>query len=354
MGKRKKHYISAHVNKRKKSDGVYGKLEIGMQGVLITHDRGKENLCRNDAFKILNYFADKWYGTVKGEKTLSEKPGATVVSIDEDVGGSDEEDIDAALSKEVDCIKDTAHVRKRFYAVKSGCNNVVFIKTFDLKPSNFVRRVIQTIAAETTDDHYDADIPAARGVLRIHPVDYSCRATMSEINSMAKRALPQLLGDVEQRNIGKESFLKEYNVMFRGRNNNEFGMHIVTDAIVEVVKDVAENWRYNCRSTDIYVIVEIIINLVRASVVENYARYKKFNVRELFVERAMKKCGNAKDGDGRKEQQQEKQEQYETVKEEKKQNEQHQEQEQEKQPENQHEQQYEKEEEQKAQKLEEK
>uniref|UniRef100_H2XXY6 THUMP domain-containing protein n=1 Tax=Ciona intestinalis TaxID=7719 RepID=H2XXY6_CIOIN len=271
MGKRKKHYISANVNKRKKSDGVYGKLEIGMQGVLITHDRGKENLCRNDAFKILNYFADKWYGAIKSENTSSQKSCENVVSIDED-----EEDIDAALSKEVDCIKDTAHVRKRFYAVKSGCNNVVFIKTFDLKPSDFVRRVIQTIAAEGTDDRYDADVPAARGVLRIHPVDYSCRATMSEINSMAKRALPQLLRDVEQRNIGKE-----YNVMFRGRNNNEFGMHIVTDAIVEVVKDVAENWRFNCRSTDIYIIVEIIINVCTISVVENYGRYKKFNVREL-------------------------------------------------------------------------
>ena len=131
MGKRRKKFHSSNwQQKRAKYEGYGGKLEIGTCGILITHDRGKENFCRNDAFRLFNYFADEWYGPEhKDEKNdVPSKDGGLKtedgdneneeVEDDED----DCDDVHAALLKEVDVIKDMSSVNnketRRFNSVK--------------------------------------------------------------------------------------------------------------------------------------------------------------------------------------------------------------------------------------------
>ncbi|CAK8671578.1 unnamed protein product [Clavelina lepadiformis] len=291
MGKRRKKFHSSNwQQKRAKYEGYGGKLEIGTCGILITHDRGKENFCRNDAFRLFNYFADEWYGPEhKDEKNdVPSKDGGLKtedgdneneeVEDDED----DCDDVHAALLKEVDVIKDMSSVNnketRRFNSVKSGCNNIVFIKTHGLKPSEFVQNVIETIEEDKKT------LAVARNVLRVHPADTSCKAHLADIKQQAEIYLPEAFEKFLTKNStdNQANVPKQFNIVYRGRNNEHLHMHDVIDAISSAAQDACPMWRYNCRFEGLHLLVDVIKNVCTMGLAENYTKHKKFNVRELF------------------------------------------------------------------------
>lgn len=59
---------------------------------------------------------------------------------------ADEEDVDVALKKEVAQLQASgAKQERRFQALDSGANNVIFIKTLNLGTSFFIERIIDVI-----------------------------------------------------------------------------------------------------------------------------------------------------------------------------------------------------------------
>uniref|UniRef100_A0A3B5MAU9 THUMP domain-containing protein n=1 Tax=Xiphophorus couchianus TaxID=32473 RepID=A0A3B5MAU9_9TELE len=110
----KKRYVSGQQGKRWKGSR---ELEVGMQGILITCNMN-ERKCTAEAFNLLNEYADKLYGP--------EKVRLAVVN-------PEEEDVDVALKKEVAQLQSSAGKReRRFQALESGANNVIFIRTHNL------------------------------------------------------------------------------------------------------------------------------------------------------------------------------------------------------------------------------
>lgn len=253
------------------------------RGVLITHDRNKEGFCRNDAFGLFNYFADKWYGE---ENKMGEKDSELEDEENLSAKTQDFVDVEAEIAAELEKSKKASKdVTRRFISQKVNCNNIVFIQFNSLpdQPSVFVQKVIAGVEAAVNDKTIE-DVPSGRACLRLHPVEAGCKAQLDEIRKAAKEYFPQAFKKVlEQLKPLSDSdgFKKEYNFVYRCRNNDTLGMHIVTEAMVEVAKDVCPEWRYNCRSYDIMITVDIICAVCSMSVVKNYGKLKKFNLRTI-------------------------------------------------------------------------
>nr|CAB3266954.1 THUMP domain-containing protein 1-like [Phallusia mammillata] len=276
MGKKRKFYNGSKQDQYKRfKDGECGKISPGVTGIIVTHDRGREKLCRNDVFKVLNHFADLWYGSELKQN-----------SEDQSTESDDENDIDSALNEEIKNIKDVNSKQKtsmqRFCSLKSGCNNIIFIKTKDLKPSELVQRIMETVYKE---DELD-DLPLPRHVLRMHPVAKSCKAHLIDIKAEVETYLPIVLAEILKKN--EDTCKKEFAILYRGRNNDHLGMHIVVEAVCDSANLVVPEWSYNCRTDDVVLLIDVIQTVCMMSVVQNYAYHKKFNLRELCKPHAEK------------------------------------------------------------------
>jgi len=277
MGKKRKFGYNADQTAEKKrfKEVRSAKLMAGIPGILITHDRGREKICRIESFQLLNYYADQWYG--KETDVHFNKPTSNDSS-------EDEIDIAGALNQELSELKNDLSSEKqskrRFSTLKSGCNNVIFIKTGEIKPSDFVQRIVEDILKFDKGNC----IPLPKQVLRMHPGDISCKAHLNSIKLAAESYLPTAFNKTTEKlqNADESSFSKEFSVLYRGRNNDHLGMHVVTDAICEVAKEVCPMWKHNCRSSVVVVLVDVIANVCLMSVVHEYIKHKKFNIKELL------------------------------------------------------------------------
>ena len=266
MGKRDR---KKYMGNNGKKPSYLAQYQTSSRGVLISHDRNKENGCKSDAFKMLNYFADLWYGK---EDHLKEDS-------DNESDGNEENCLDIqkqlALDKEKREKSKKKSDERRFSMQKHSSNNMVFIqfKGLPVPPSEFVQKIFDTVIEESQKTEFPKNI---RQLLRMHPVDFGCRAEIEKIKEAAAEFVPTALEKTDTK-------VKEYNVSYKCRNNNNLGMHITTDAVNEAVKESNSSWKYNCRSNDIMVVVEIIGPVCTFSIVQRYSKLKKFNLRELMT-----------------------------------------------------------------------
>ena len=272
MGKRDRKKYIGHNSKK---SSYLAQYQTSSRGVLISHDRNKENGCKSDAFKMLNYFADLWYGKEDHLKDES----------DEEFNEDEEDCLDIAkqLAKEKEKRDKTKKKsdERRFSMQKHSSNNMVFIqfKGLPVPPSEFVQKIFDAVIEESKKVEFPKYI---KHLLRMHPVDFGCRAEIEKIKEAAAMFIPTALDKLDTE-------VKEYNVSYKCRNNSNLGMHITTDAVNEAVKESTSNWKYNCRSNDVMIVVEIIGPVCTYSIVQRYAKLKKFNLRELMFATKSKK-----------------------------------------------------------------
>ncbi|XP_039273450.2 THUMP domain-containing protein 1-like isoform X1 [Styela clava] len=285
MSEKRKFAVNKSIRKGKKAKycggGGYSKLEAGMKGVLISHDRNKEKFCRLDSFRLLNHFADKYFGP---EKLNKESENAD----DGAESKSEDEDIASILSNEVNEIKSIAKgnssEQRRFTAVKSGCNNLIFIRFHkDISPGPFLSRVVKTI--HQNDNNADNSLPAIRNVLRMHPIDFSCSAYLE---SMCKN-IPTFLENKFKDESFQDVMKKEFTIEYKCRNNSHLSRKEVLDGLYEKMRDSECGWKYNCRSQTVSVIIDVLKTVCLVSVVKNYYFYKKYNIRELLCSNVISK-----------------------------------------------------------------
>uniref|UniRef100_A0A2K5DBQ5 THUMP domain-containing protein n=1 Tax=Aotus nancymaae TaxID=37293 RepID=A0A2K5DBQ5_AOTNA len=124
-GKRKgkTQYVLAKRARRCDTDGPR-QLEPGLQGILITCNVN-ERKCVEEAYSLLNEYGDGMYGPEK------------LTGKDQQPSGSEgeDDDVEAALKKEVGDIKPSTEMRlRRFQSVESGTNNVIFMRTLGIEP----------------------------------------------------------------------------------------------------------------------------------------------------------------------------------------------------------------------------
>ncbi|KAM9770311.1 THUMP domain-containing protein 1 [Menidia menidia] len=255
----KKHYAAGHHNKRWKGSR---ELEVGMQGILITCNMN-ERKCTAEAFNLLNEYADQLYGPEK----LSDNNGSSAEEED-----AEEEDVDVALKKEVAQLQASgAKQERRFQALDSGANNVIFIRTQNLESDKLVHHILA--------DLHTTKKKKSRVILRMLPVTGTCKAFQED---MLKYLTTFLEPWFKAPNCGT------YQIAFKARNSSHNKREEIIKSIAGLVGKLNPKNKVDLTNPELTIIVEVIKAVCCISVVKDYTLYRKYNVQEVVKEEAPK------------------------------------------------------------------
>ncbi|XP_072240811.1 THUMP domain-containing protein 1 [Leuresthes tenuis] len=285
----KKHYAVGHHNKRWKGSR---ELEVGMQGILITCNMN-ERKCTAEAFNLLNEYADKLYGPEK----LSDGNGSSGEEEE-----AEEEDVDVALKKEVAQLQASGTKQeRRFRALDSGANNVIFIRTQNLESDKLVHHILS--------DLHTTKKKKSRVILRMLPVTGTCKAFQEDMLKYLTTFLEPWF---------KAPNCATYQIAFKARNSSHNKRDEIIKSIAGLVGKLNPKNKVDLTIPELTIIVEVIKAVCCISVVKDYTLYRKYNVQEVVKEDAPKSDAIAANTDTNATEQKEKHVGEETEKEERK------------------------------------
>lgn len=205
-GKRKgkAQYVQAK-RARRWDGGGPRQLEPGIQGILITCNMN-ERKCVEEAYSLLNEYGDDMYGPEKFADKDQQPSGSE----------GEDDDVEAALKKEVGDIKASTEMRlRRFQSVESGANNVVFIRTLGIEPEKLVHHILQDI--------YKTKKKKTRVILRMLPISGTCKAFLEDMKKYAETFLEPWF---------KAPNKGTFQIVYKSRNNSHMNRE-------EVIKELA-------------------------------------------------------------------------------------------------------------------
>lgn len=220
-----------------------------MQGILITCNM-KERRCTAEAYSLLNEYADQLYGP----EQLADPDDS-----------SSEDDVEAALQKEVKQFHSTTeNQQRRFTAVESGANNVLFIRTHSIDPGQLVHSILQ--------DLYSTRRLKSRVILRMLPVCGSCRAFPEDMLKFLSSFLQPWFLSPNQ---------ASYQICFKSRNNSHSKRDDVIKTIAGLVNRLNPKNKVDLTNPELSVIIEVIKTVCCVSVIRDYKRFRKYNLQEV-------------------------------------------------------------------------
>ncbi|XP_001500732.1 THUMP domain-containing protein 1 [Equus przewalskii] len=253
-GKRKgkAHYVPAK-RARRCDGGGPRQLEPGLQGILITCNMN-ERRCVEEAYSLLNEYGEDMYGPEK----FTDK--------DQQPSGSEgEDDVEAALKKEVGDIKASTEMRlRRFQSVESGANNVVFIRTLGIEPEKLVHHILQ--------DMYKTKKKKTRVILRMLPISGTCKAFLEDMKKYAETFLEPWF---------KAPNKGTFQIVYKSRNNSHLNREEVIKELAGIVGSLNTENKVDLTNPQYTVVVEIIKAVCCLSVVKDYMLFRKYNLQEV-------------------------------------------------------------------------
>lgn len=272
-GKRKgkAQYVQAKRARRCDAGGPR-QLEPGLQGILITCNMN-ERKCVEEAYSLLNEYGDDMYGPEKftdKDQQLSESEG-------------DDDDMEAALKKEVDDIKASTAMRlRRFQSVESGANNVVFIRTLGIEPEKLVHHILQ--------DMYKTKKKKTRVILRMLPISGTCKAFLEDMKKYAETFLEPWF---------KAPNKGTFQIVYKSRNNSHMNREEVIKELAGIVSSLNSENKVDLTNPQYTVVVEIIKAVCCLSVVKDYMLFRKYNLQEVVKSAKEPSQVNPKQGNGK-------------------------------------------------------
>ncbi|XP_020039769.2 THUMP domain-containing protein 1 [Castor canadensis] len=253
-GKRKgkAQYVQAKRARRCDAGGPR-QLEPGLQGILITCNMN-ERKCVEEAYSLLNEYGDDMYGPEK------------FIDKDQQPSGSEEDDdVEAALKKEVGDIKASTEMRlRRFQSVESGANNVVFIRTLGIEPEKLVHHILQ--------DMYKTKKKKTRVILRMLPISGTCKAFLEDMKKYAETFLEPWF---------KAPNKGTFQIVYKSRNNSHMNREEVIKELAGIVGSLNSENKVDLTNPQYTVVVEIIKAVCCLSVVKDYMLFRKYNLQEV-------------------------------------------------------------------------
>lgn len=257
MGKKrsKGYYLKCSSKQARVDHAVVPKtLEVGMHGFLITCNV-QESRCVREAYSLLNEYADAHYGPEERDS------GGTP--------SSQECDFEAALQKEVETLKEIKLIERRFQAVGSGAKNCIFIRTTLDDPTQLVHAIMS--------DAVEKKVQKSRFILRLVPISVICKAYMDDLKKVAD--------DLFEKDFAtKLGEGKTFAIMYKSRFNQTLKRTDVIRSLAEIVVEKNPAHKVDLTDPDLAIVVEIIKNLCCVSVLQNYTKFKKYNLSELYGE----------------------------------------------------------------------
>uniref|UniRef100_A0A8C3W036 THUMP domain-containing protein 1 n=1 Tax=Catagonus wagneri TaxID=51154 RepID=A0A8C3W036_9CETA len=255
-GKRKgkAQYLQAKRARRCEGGGPR-QLEPGLQGILITCNMN-ERKCVEEAYSLLNEYGDDMYGPEKFTDKDQQPSGSE---------GEDDDDVEAALKKEVGDIKASTEMRlRRFQSVDSGANNVVFIRTLGIEPEKLVHHILQ--------DMYKTKKKKTRVILRMLPISGTCKAFLEDMKRYAETFLEPWF---------KAPNKGTFQIVYKSRNNSHMNREEVIKELAGIVGSLNSENKVDLTNPQYTVVVEIIKAVCCLSVVKDYTLFRKYNLQEV-------------------------------------------------------------------------
>ncbi|KAJ8391850.1 hypothetical protein AAFF_G00084660 [Aldrovandia affinis] len=239
--------------------GIVNTYQIDF-GILITCNMN-ERKCTSEAFSLLNEYADQLYGPEKFSD-IEESDS------DIDNGADDDDDAEAALKKEVKQIRSSTQKReRRFQALDSGANNVVFIRTQHLDPDKLVHHILQ--------DLHTTKKKKSRVILRMLPVSGTCKAFIEDMEKYLESFLEPWFKTPNQ---------GTFQIVFKARNSSHNKREEVIKALAGLVGKMNPQNKVDLTNPECTIIIEVIKNVCCVSVVRDYMLFRKFNIQEVVKE----------------------------------------------------------------------
>ncbi|NXB73723.1 THUM1 protein, partial [Donacobius atricapilla] len=250
----------------KRPRGAGRQLEAGMRGILITCNMN-ERKCVGEAYSLLGDA-----GSERGAAArCSPTHGAPVKFSDheERLSGSDreedEDDVEAALKKEVGQIRaSTEQKLRRFQSVESGANNVVFIRTQGIEPDNLVHHILK--------DMHTTKKKKTRVILRMLPISGTCKAFMEDMKKYTETFFEPWF---------KAPNKGTFQIVYKARNNSHMSREEVIKELAGIVGSLNPENKVDLNNPQYTVVVEIIKTVCCLSVVRDYVLFRKYNLQEV-------------------------------------------------------------------------
>ncbi|KAG2455829.1 THUM1 protein, partial [Polypterus senegalus] len=234
----------------------YDELTVGMQGILITCNM-KEKKCTAEAYSLLNEYADKIYGPEKFTEGEEKKS-----SEDEE---EEDDDAESSLKEEVKQINlSISKKQRRFQAMDSGANNVVFVRTQNIDPEKLVHHILQEL--HTTKKR------KSRVIYRMLPVSGTCKAFLVDMEKYMSTFLEPWFKAPNQ---------TTFQIVFKARNNNHVKRDEVIKTLAALVSNMNPKNKVDLTNPEYSIVIEIIKNVCCVSVVRDYMLFRKFNLQEI-------------------------------------------------------------------------
>uniref|UniRef100_A0A8C8RBH6 THUMP domain-containing protein 1 n=1 Tax=Pelusios castaneus TaxID=367368 RepID=A0A8C8RBH6_9SAUR len=248
----KARYVPGQQAKRPRGVGGPRQLELGMQGILITCNMN-ERKCVGEAYSLLNEYGDLLYGPEK------------FTDQDDRSSGSEEDDVEAALKKEVDQIRTSTEQKlRRFQSVESGANNVVFIRTLGIEPEKLVHHILKDI--------YTTKKKKTRVILRMLPISGTCKAFVEDMKKYSETFFEPWF---------KAPNKGTFQIVYKARNNSHMSREEVIKELAGIVGSLNPENKVDLNNPQYTIVVEIIKNVCCLSVVKDYVLFRKYNLQEV-------------------------------------------------------------------------
>ncbi|EME25923.1 THUMP domain-containing protein 1 [Galdieria sulphuraria] len=228
---------------------------VGRRGILVTCSPTQEAACRREAYQLLLEYLEIF---------LEKEPNNSVVnhalSLEDELEQLRKEPSKDISVKNVDL--------NLVYALDVGVKGSVFFAfqpSIVLDPCVLVYKIMQDV--EMTK------VRKCRYSVRFIPVDGVCYARKEEVS--------HLFREIAERKVNALAALEKntFAVVFRKRNNS--GVH--RDEFIEAIAEqMPATFHVKLKNPDFSILVEVLKTSCLVTVVENYERYCKFNVHELW------------------------------------------------------------------------
>ncbi len=253
--KRKKRDKRFYANAAKKAKRGKRELVPGQKGFLVFCNlREKEAV--HEAYRILNEKADKLYGK---EDADDDK--------EDDGPEDDDDDVDAAFEKEkqqLDRVASKAPSERRFQALDTGCQNLTFVRANVPSPTDLAAAIMEEAGA--------AERPLTKHLLRLVPVEATCKAYEESAAEAAKALMPAWF---------KDKGPVTYCIQYKSRMNTTFDREDAFRVIGGAVRECNREARVEFKQPDFVIVVEVMKGHCCIGVVRDYYKFKKYNIVEL-------------------------------------------------------------------------
>ncbi|XP_053936346.1 THUMP domain-containing protein 1 [Cuculus canorus] len=252
--RRPKGHFAAGRAKRPRGGGR--QLEAGMRGILITCNMN-ERKCVGEAYSLLGEYGDRLYGPEQFSDPEERLSGSE--------REEDEDDVEAALKKEVGQIRTlTEQKLRRFQSVESGANNVVFIRTQGIEPENLVHHILK--------DMHATKKKKTRVILRMLPVSGTCKAFMEDMKKYTETFFEPWF---------KAPKKGTFQIVYKARNNSHMSREEVIKELAGIVGSLNPENKVDLNNPQYTIVVEIIKSVCCLSVVRDYVLFRKYNLQEV-------------------------------------------------------------------------